>query len=101
MSARKKPMRTSKNVEGKTMEKKDSTGESIRLILYQLHVNILGVLVTYPFTKKSMGLYSDAHFLWFPVTDRLKSPKSDSSNPPQDLGPIKTQFWWSHVQLHF
>ena len=43
--------------------------------------------------------HSDAHFNWFPATDRLKSQKTNCSNPPQDLGLIKIQFWWSHVPL--
>ena len=30
---------------------------------------------------------------------KLKSPKTECSNPHQDLGPIKIQFWWSHVPL--
>ena len=37
----------------------------------------------------SIGLQSD----W------LKSQKTDCSNPPQDFGPIKIQFWWSRVPL--
>ena len=42
---------------------------------------------------------SDAHFPRSLVTDQLKSPKIECSNPPQDLGPSKIQFWWSHVPL--
>ena len=30
---------------------------------------------------------------------RIKSQKTDCSNPPQDLSLIKTQFWWSRVPL--
>ena len=37
-----------------------------------------------------------AHFRRSHVTDRLKSQKTDCSNPPQDL---EIQFWWSHVPL--
>ena len=40
---------------------------------------------------------SDEHFRWSPVIDRLKSQKTDCSNPPWDLGLIKIQVWWSHV----
>ena len=49
--------------------------------------------------KKCYGVYSGAHFRRSPVIDRLKSPKTDSSNPPQDLSPIKKQFWWSRFPL--
>ena len=47
-------------------------------------------------TRKIEG--SAAHFCQSQVTDWLKS-KADCSNPPQDLGSIKRQFWWSHVPL--
>ena len=46
-----------------------------------------------------LRLNSDAHFRQSPVTDQLKSPKTNCPNPPQDLGPIKIWFWWSHVRL--
>ena len=38
---------------------------------------------------------SDVHFCRCLVIDQLKSPKTDSSNPYQDIGPNKTHFWWS------
>ena len=40
---------------------------------------------------------SDAHGCQSPVTDLLKSQKTDCSNPHQDLGPIKMQFWSPRV----
>ena len=36
-----------------------------------------------------------------PVTDQLKSRKTDCSNTPQDLWPIKIQFWGSRVPVVF
>ena len=42
---------------------------------------------------------SKAHFRQSPVIDRLKSQKTNYSNPPQDLGLIKIQLWWSRVPL--
>ena len=42
---------------------------------------------------------TDAHFHRPLVIDWFKSWKIDCSNPPQDLGPIKVQFWWSWVLL--
>ena len=33
------------------------------------------------------------------VIGQLKSPKTDWSNPHQDVGASKIQFWWSHVPL--
>ena len=44
------------------------------------------------------GPYSDAHFHQSPVII-IKSPKTDCSNPPQDLSRIKIQLWWSHVPV--
>ena len=48
---------------------------------------------------KQRRIISDAHFRRSPVIDRLKSQKTDCSNPRQDLGPIKIHFWWSYVPL--
>ena len=42
---------------------------------------------------------SDAHFRGSPIIDWLKSPKTDCSNPLQDLGLIKIGLWWSRVPL--
>ena len=44
-------------------------------------------------------LFSVAHFCRFLVIDRLKSQKTNCSNPPQDLSRIKVQFWWPSVPL--
>ena len=38
---------------------------------------------------------SDTYFHWFPVMDQIKSKKTDCSNPHQNFGLIKIQFWWS------
>ena len=38
-------------------------------------------------------------FSWSLFMDWLKSQKTDCSNPQQDLGPIKIQFWWFRVPL--
>ena len=40
---------------------------------------------------------SDAHFSRSPVIDRLKSTKTDCSNPHQDFGLIEVQIWWSRI----
>ena len=47
----------------------------------------------------SIYALSDAHFHQFPVIDQLKSQMTSCSCPPQDLGPIKIQFWWSRISL--
>ena len=39
------------------------------------------------------------HISMSPVTDQLKSHKTECSNSPQDLGQMKIQFWWSCVPL--
>ena len=44
---------------------------------------------------------SDALFRRSPVTERLKSQKTDCSNPHQDLGPIKITVLVVHVPLYF
>ena len=47
------------------------------------------------------SLCSDAHGCQSPVTDQLKSQKTDCSNPHQDLGPIKMLFWSPRVPFFF
>ena len=49
--------------------------------------------------RKEADISGVAHFRRSPDIDRLKSQKTDCSNPPQDLGPIKIQFRWSSVPL--
>ena len=48
---------------------------------------------------KIISCNSDAHFHQSLVIDCLKSQKTYCSNPSQDHGLIKIQFWWSHMPL--
>ena len=43
--------------------------------------------------------HSHAHFNLSPAINRLKSPKTDCSNPNQDFGPIEIQIWWFRILL--